>query len=82
MVQLMKSGDLLSEQDTAACTDKPPVKLEIEDSLEDEDAPLSKRTKPSSAFQEVFFFFFFFLDFILFGCRENKVGKGKYDREY
>lgn len=52
MVQLMKSGDLLSEQDTAACTDKPPVKLEIEDSLEDEHAPLTKRTKPSPAFQE------------------------------
>lgn len=80
MVQLMKSGDLLSEQDTAACTDKPPVKLEIEDSLEDEHAPLTKRTKPSPAFQEVFFFFF--IEFILFGCWENKLGKGKYDREY
>lgn len=55
MVQFMTSGDFRSEQETAACTDKPPVKLEIEDSLEDEHGPVSKRPKASPAFQEVFF---------------------------
>ncbi|PON99328.1 ATP-dependent DNA helicase [Trema orientale] len=52
MVQLMTSGDLRSEQETAACTEKSPVKLEIEDSLEEEHGPLSKRSKPSAAFNE------------------------------
>lgn len=53
MVQLMTSGDLRSEQETADCTEKAPVKLEIEDSLEEEHGPLNKRSKPSPAFNEV-----------------------------
>ncbi|XP_030510698.1 uncharacterized protein LOC115725350 [Cannabis sativa] len=52
MVQLMKSGDLRSDQEPVACTDKHPVKLEIEDSLEEEHGPLAKRSKPSPAFNE------------------------------
>ncbi|KAF7817329.1 ATP-dependent DNA helicase [Senna tora] len=42
MVQLMKSGKLLSDLETASCGDKVPVKLEIDDSLEDEHGPLNK----------------------------------------
>ena len=53
MVQLMNSGDL---RRTTPCKDKVPVKLEIEDSLEEEHGPLNKRSKPSPAFQEVQFF--------------------------
>ncbi|KAF7822391.1 ATP-dependent DNA helicase [Senna tora] len=49
MVQLMKSEKLLSDLETASCSDKVPVKLEIEDSLEDEHGPLNKRLRPSSA---------------------------------
>ncbi|XP_040374071.1 uncharacterized protein LOC112197464 isoform X1 [Rosa chinensis] len=49
MVQLMKSGDL---RQTTPCKDKLPVKLEIEDSLEEEHGPLNKRSKPSPAFHE------------------------------
>ncbi|XP_062078476.1 uncharacterized protein LOC133782994 [Humulus lupulus] len=52
MVHLMTSGDLRSDQESAACTDKSPVKLEIEDSLEEEHAPFTKRSKPSPAFNE------------------------------
>ncbi|KAM0963717.1 hypothetical protein PS1_023125 [Malus domestica] len=52
MVQLMKSGDLRPELHTMPCTEKVPVKLEIEDSLEEEHGPLNKRPKPSPAFQE------------------------------
>ena len=55
MVQLMKSGDLQPELHTMPCTEKVPVKLEIEDSLEEEHGPLNKRPKPSPAFQEVQF---------------------------
>ncbi|XVF34347.1 hypothetical protein REPUB_Repub18cG0051900 [Reevesia pubescens] len=52
MVQLMRSGNLRPEPETA-CRDKPPVKLEIvEDSLEEEHGPLSKRSKPSSNLQQ------------------------------
>ncbi|KAF5469413.1 hypothetical protein F2P56_013491 [Juglans regia] len=54
MVQLMKSANLKHEPEkkTAACREKPPVKLEIEDSLEEEHGPLNKRSKPSEAFTE------------------------------
>lgn len=55
MVQLMKSGDLRPERGTTPCKDKVPVKLEIEDSLEEEHSPFNKRSKPSPAFQEVRF---------------------------
>ncbi|XP_034198817.1 uncharacterized protein LOC117614200 isoform X2 [Prunus dulcis] len=48
MVHMMKSGDL----QTTPCTEKVPVKLEMEDALEDEHGPLNKRPKPSPAFQE------------------------------
>ncbi|XP_054820195.1 uncharacterized protein LOC129319221 [Prosopis cineraria] len=48
MVQLMKSGNLLSGSETAPCLDKVPVKLEIEDPLEEEHGSLRKRLKPSS----------------------------------
>ncbi|KAH7546133.1 uncharacterized protein LOC107426267 isoform X1 [Ziziphus jujuba] len=50
MVQLMKSGGLRHEPE--ACMEKIPVKLEIEDSLEEEHGPLNKRSKPTSALNE------------------------------
>ena len=75
MVQFMKSTNLGPEPETTAmvtpCRDKLPVKLEIEDSLEEEHGPLNKRSKPSQSFQEVLIFFFG-----LFGFREN-VGNGE-----
>ncbi|XP_021277330.1 uncharacterized protein LOC110411473 [Herrania umbratica] len=52
MVQLMRSGNLRPEPETT-CRDKPPVKLEIvEDTLEEEHGPLSKRSKPSPNLQQ------------------------------
>lgn len=59
MVHLMRSENLRPEPETtsssssSSCRDKLPVKLEIEDSLEEEHGPLNKRSKPSQAFQEV-----------------------------
>lgn len=57
MVQLMKSSNLMPEPEKKATTtsfrDELPVKLEIEDSLEEEHGPLNKRSKPSQGFQEV-----------------------------
>ncbi|KAG6599137.1 hypothetical protein SDJN03_08915, partial [Cucurbita argyrosperma subsp. sororia] len=50
MVQLMKSGNLSLEPDMASLRDKAPVKLEIEDSLEEEHAPFSKRSKTATTF--------------------------------
>ncbi|XP_022732495.1 uncharacterized protein LOC111286663 isoform X3 [Durio zibethinus] len=59
MVQLMRSGNLRPELQTTACLDKPPVKLEIvEDSLEEEHGPLSKRSKPSPNIQYVVLLYF------------------------
>ncbi|XP_018498515.2 uncharacterized protein LOC103929234 isoform X2 [Pyrus x bretschneideri] len=52
MVQLMKSGDFGPETHAIPCTEKVPVKLEVEESLEEEHGPLNKRSKPSPAFQE------------------------------
>ncbi|KAK4604850.1 hypothetical protein RGQ29_013064 [Quercus rubra] len=58
MVQFMKSTNMRPELEstTAATTttasSKLPVKLEIEDSLEEEHGPLNKRSKPSQSFQE------------------------------
>ncbi|XP_022755353.1 uncharacterized protein LOC111303387 isoform X2 [Durio zibethinus] len=53
MVQLMRSGNLRPEPDTTARHDKPPVKLEIvEDSLEEEQGPPNKRSKPSPNLQQ------------------------------
>ncbi|XP_050119570.1 uncharacterized protein LOC126596913 isoform X2 [Malus sylvestris] len=52
MVQLMKSGDFGPEPHAMPCTEKVPVKLEVEESLEEEHGPLNKRSKPSPAFQE------------------------------
>ncbi|KAI9125617.1 hypothetical protein K1719_003035 [Acacia pycnantha] len=53
MVQLMKSGNLCSElEKKPAVCDKVPVKLEIEDPLEEEHGPLNKRCKPSMDSQE------------------------------
>ncbi|KAE8126029.1 hypothetical protein FH972_020784 [Carpinus fangiana] len=58
MVQLMRSANIRPEPETtsssssSSCRDKRPVKLEIEDSLEEEHGPLNKRSKPSQAFQE------------------------------
>lgn len=58
MVQLMRSATLRPEPETttssssSSCRDKLPVKLEIEDSLEDEHGPLNKRSKPPQAFPE------------------------------
>ena len=49
MVQLMKSGKLLSEHETApSCCEKTAVKVEIEDQLEEEHGSLCKRLKHSS----------------------------------
>lgn len=59
MVQLMRSANIRQEPETtsssssSSCRDKLPVKLEIEDSLEEEHGSLNKRSKPSQAFQEV-----------------------------
>ncbi|KAJ7955680.1 ATP-dependent DNA helicase [Quillaja saponaria] len=53
MVQLMKSESFRRDFETASCDDKVPVKLEIEDPLEEEHGPLSKRSKRISTFQEV-----------------------------
>ncbi|GMJ07211.1 hypothetical protein like AT4G30780 [Hibiscus trionum] len=48
----MRSGNLRPEPQTAAFPEKAPVKLEIvEDSLEEEHGPLSKRSKPSPNLQ-------------------------------
>ncbi|KAJ7955681.1 ATP-dependent DNA helicase [Quillaja saponaria] len=52
MVQLMKSESFRRDFETASCDDKVPVKLEIEDPLEEEHGPLSKRSKRISTFQE------------------------------
>ncbi|XP_062159024.1 uncharacterized protein LOC133866499 isoform X2 [Alnus glutinosa] len=58
MVQLMRSANLRLEPETtsssssSSCREKLPVKLEIDDSLEEEHGPLNKRSKPSQAFQE------------------------------
>ncbi|KAI4344325.1 hypothetical protein L6164_011565 [Bauhinia variegata] len=52
MVQLMNSGNLRPDLETASGRDKAPVKLEIEDPLEEEHGPLNKRSKLSSALQE------------------------------
>ncbi|KAK6235995.1 hypothetical protein SCA6_011332 [Theobroma cacao] len=53
MVQLMRSGNLRPEPETTSCLDKPPVKLEIvEDTLEEEHGPLSKRSKASPNLQQ------------------------------
>ncbi|KAI4335513.1 hypothetical protein L6164_014151 [Bauhinia variegata] len=52
MVQLMNSGNPRPELETASGRDKVPVKLEIDDPLEEEHGPLNKRSKPSSALQE------------------------------
>jgi hypothetical protein len=52
MVQMMRSGNLRPDADTASCRDQVPVKLEIEDPLEDEHGPLSKRSKNSSTFEQ------------------------------
>ncbi|XWS70874.1 hypothetical protein CRYUN_Cryun03dG0086400 [Craigia yunnanensis] len=53
MVQLMRSVNLGPEPDTTTRRDKPLVKSEIvEDSLEEEHGPLSKRSKPSPNLQQ------------------------------
>lgn len=48
MVQLMNSGSFRSDSDRG----KVPVKIEIEDCLEDEHGPFNKRSKMSSSFQQ------------------------------
>lgn len=54
MVQLMKSNDLKHQRQTTPFTEKvPSVKLEIEDSFEEERGPLTKRTKPSPSLNKV-----------------------------
>lgn len=55
---------------TTTASSKLPVKLEIEDSLEEEHGPLNKRSKPSQSFQEVLnfkIFFFFWLGCLVLG---------------
>ena len=82
MVQFMKSTNMRPELEstttttsTTTASSKLPVKLEIEDSLEEEHGPLNKRSKPSQSFQEVLNFKIFFLAW-LFGFGEN-VGNGE-----
>lgn len=55
VVQSTKSMNLMPDSETKPpkTADKPPVKVEIEDSLEEEHGPLPKRSKRSQAFQEV-----------------------------
>ncbi|KAF8033728.1 hypothetical protein BT93_C0094 [Corymbia citriodora subsp. variegata] len=58
MVQLMKSGDFGADRGAGPCGggggDKLPVKLEIvEDPLEEEHGPLSKRSKGSSSLEQL-----------------------------
>lgn len=60
---------------TTTASSKLPVKLEIEDSLEEEHGPLNKRSKPSQSFQEVLnfkFFFFFGLVVWFWGKRRKR----------
>ncbi|KAI3946753.1 hypothetical protein MKW98_003316 [Papaver atlanticum] len=52
MVQLMNSGKLRSESDTMCRNNKLSVKLEYEDTLEDEHGPLNKRSKFGPRFQQ------------------------------
>lgn len=53
MVQLMSSGSQRPDRDSSSCRNKLPVKLEIaEDALEDEYAPLSKRSKTATALHQ------------------------------
>lgn len=66
MVQLMKSGDFGPETLAIPCTEKVPVKLEVEESLEEEHGPLNKRSKPSPAFQEVRFCILFLIRLLIF----------------
>lgn len=51
MVQLMKSRNLVPEPSAGPSRDKVPVKIEIEDSLEEEHGPFYKRSKPFPPFQ-------------------------------
>ncbi|XP_059637654.1 uncharacterized protein LOC132279644 isoform X2 [Cornus florida] len=48
MVQLMRSGNFRPGTESASFPEKFPVKLEIEDTLEEEHGPLNKRSKISS----------------------------------
>ncbi|RZC73670.1 hypothetical protein C5167_049153 [Papaver somniferum] len=52
MVQLMNSGKLRSESDTMCRNNKLSVKLEYEDTSEDEHGPLNKRSKFGPRFQQ------------------------------
>ncbi|KAJ7979576.1 ATP-dependent DNA helicase [Quillaja saponaria] len=52
MVQLMKSRSLRPDLESTPCGNKVPVKLEIEDPLEEEYGPLSKRSKTISTLEE------------------------------
>ncbi|XP_057966850.1 uncharacterized protein LOC131157029 isoform X2 [Malania oleifera] len=52
MVQLMRSGNLRPGPETTPCRESAPVKLEMEDSLEEEHGPFNKRSKFSSTLQE------------------------------
>lgn len=50
MVQLMKNGESVPQAEKAAA---PPVKMEVEDSLEEEHGPLHKRLKVLACFVTV-----------------------------
>ncbi|MED6107324.1 hypothetical protein PIB30_012976 [Stylosanthes scabra] len=52
MVQLMGSGNHRSDPETALIRERAPVKLEIEDPLEEENGPINKRPKSSLAPKE------------------------------
>ncbi|KAK9274457.1 hypothetical protein L1049_021704 [Liquidambar formosana] len=53
MVQLMKSRNLRPEPGTTPCREKFTVKVECEDSLEEENGPYNKRSKPSPTSQQL-----------------------------
>lgn len=65
MVRLVKSGNLVAESGSAPAGTIP-VKLEIEDPLDDEHGPLNKRSKISAPLPPVIAIFYFNLMFFGF----------------
>lgn len=61
MVQLMNSTNRRLGPEMEPSLEKSQVKLEIEDSLEEEYGPYNKRSKPSSPHSQVGLLFFFII---------------------
>ena len=64
MVRSVKSSNLVAESGSAL-TSKIPVKLEIEDQLDDEHGPLHKRSKISAPLPQVISIFYITFDVVL-----------------